>query len=178
MQNLTTISARLLIRCGSVGGGWMCNVSMSWVDAMGVTQIVDSHTMFHDSEENYKSQPSPTLFLVGLICRLTGNTPFLKLWRGNQTGWTARCIVSGLPPVMIVFANNLRRRKQSDYSCELEWEYDIRPWLGRSLLFWRDIFRRIEAVMPFTKVNSITIVRLHICHYHWICILDLYFGIW
>lgn len=49
-----------------------------------------------------------TLFGFGLVCWLAGSSPFLKLRWWNQTRRTASSIMPSLPPMMIVFADNLK----------------------------------------------------------------------
>lgn len=49
------------------------------------------------------------LLLFRFVDGLTGDAPFLKLWRWNQTGRTANGVMSGLPPMMVVFAYNLQK---------------------------------------------------------------------
>lgn len=51
-----------------------------------------------------------TLFLFCFVCCLASDAPFLKLRRWNKTSRAANCIVPCLPPMMIVFADNLQEK--------------------------------------------------------------------
>lgn len=49
-----------------------------------------------------------TLFLLVLLHRHAGDTPFLKLGRGDETRGASRVILPRLPPMMIVLADDLQ----------------------------------------------------------------------
>lgn len=49
-----------------------------------------------------------TLFLLVLLHRHAGDAPLLKLGRGYKTRGTSRVVLSRLPPVMVVLADDLQ----------------------------------------------------------------------
>lgn len=48
------------------------------------------------------------LLLFRFVNGLTGDAPLLELRRWNQTGRAANGVMSGLPPMMIIFTYNLQ----------------------------------------------------------------------